>query len=99
MLLLLHEKIFLKRNFLLSGMTTESDTKKVKSLEKENEQLRLVLESMKNSPLIVGQVQKVLKDGLKCRARLSRAESRAKTPVSAGDKPRTLQENGPILSI
>ena len=44
-------------------MTAESDLKKIKSLQKENFQLRSVLESMKNSPLIVGQVQKVLKDG------------------------------------
>ncbi|KKK85215.1 hypothetical protein LCGC14_2775520, partial [marine sediment metagenome] len=44
-------------------MTAESDIKKIKSLQKENSHLRFVLESMKNSPLIVGQVQKILKDG------------------------------------
>ena len=44
-------------------MTAESDLKKIKSLQKENYQLRNVLESMKNSPLIVGHVQNVLKDG------------------------------------
>ena len=59
----MHEKIFLRRKFLLREMTAESDIKKIKSLQKENSQLRHVLESMKNSPLIVGHVQKVLKDG------------------------------------
>ena len=44
-------------------MTAESDIKKIKSLQRENEELRYVLEIMKTSPLIVGHVQKVLKDG------------------------------------
>ncbi len=43
---------------------TESDyIKRIRVLERENEQLRTILNRMKENPLIIGTVEKVLKDG------------------------------------
>ncbi|MHA1689735.1 MAG: AAA family ATPase [Promethearchaeota archaeon] len=43
---------------------TESDyIKRIRSLERENEQLKAIINRMKENPLIIGTVEKVLKDG------------------------------------